>query len=342
MRTRLTVGAVALMLLVAICGCDPHHRRYLGPELPVAFGVRVTDGKLRIWTGSPCIGTTSINLMFKTSPDAAETLRLQTPGKSLQVNPPPGASRDDIAPDPGVQVEYLTLSEPYLGFDVVHALPPGFDWQTARNLLISLDGPPNSWPGQTDLAEAIDGSAQNPGRYWFDGFGWLDPAEVAAKNGKTLLTLCEPDPDVDPGPPRIFGARVTDGALRIWPGPYCGPVRNVILTFQPGQADLVLTADPSNSIPFENLTATGPYPGFHIAQPLPNGFDWRTAQSALLRVIKPGATFWTTQMDLTTVVAESARHSKSTYWFPGFGWLDSAQVAEQDGKTLLTTCAQKN
>jgi hypothetical protein len=112
----------------------------------------------------------------------------------------------------------------------------------------------------------------------------------------------------------------------------------VILTFQPGQADLVLDADSSVGASFEYLTVGGPYPGFKVTQELPNGFDWRTTKSVLLRLRMP-ATRMTTTTDLTEVAKESEQHPDDAYWFQGFGWLDRAGVAAQGG-TFLDACAK--
>ncbi|MGV9799004.1 hypothetical protein ACWDTP_13215 [Mycobacterium sp. NPDC003449] len=163
--------------MLAICGCDPlGKQRYRPPSKPPTVGVRIIDGELRIWTGSPCPGTTEVYLVFDMGQPDAPALQLTAPG-------------------PGVRVEYLTVGDPYPGFDIARALPPDFDWHTAETLYVSISGPPAAWNVTIDLADALDGSAQHPDdTYWFQGFGWLDPAEVAAQNGEKFLTLCTPDP----------------------------------------------------------------------------------------------------------------------------------------------------
>mgnify|MGYP000284713140 CR=1 FL=1 len=45
------------------------------------------------------------------------------------------------------------------------------------------------------IAKAIKESGRHPAdTYWFQGFGWLSPADVAGKDGKDLLTTCAPAP----------------------------------------------------------------------------------------------------------------------------------------------------
>lgn len=341
MIRRVVAISVVGALLLAICGCNPFGKNPLEPSLPGAFGARITNGKLQIWTGSLCIGVNTIKFQFDWGEKDRAELVLQTPIKTLQLHPPPGQTRGDVGPDPGVDVEHLTFGGPYPGFEVAKSLPPEFDWRKAKALGILIDGDLMAGGGEVDLTEVFDQSAHHPDdTYWFQGIGWLNPAEAASQDGKTFLAMCTPDPAKNDGRPRVFGVRGTEGSLRIWPGPYCGPADVVTLSFQPGQAALMLTADPLNGIPFENLTATGPYPGFNVARPLPNEFDWRTAKSAVLRVTNNDVTTWTRPTDLTPARTESAQHPEDTYWFQGFGWLNSSQVARHDGKDFLTACAQ--
>lgn len=327
-RRMLCLG-VAFATLMALCACDPLGK----PSLPVQFGVRVTDGQLRLWTGSPCRGTTAVNVTFNMDrPDKAEL--------KLEATPLPEVVGSQKAPpNPGTEVEYFTVGGPYPGFGVVTQLPPGFDWRTADTVFIFPQAP-HAFGATSKLGEAIKESDRHPAdTYWFEGFGWLNPQDIAAQDGTKFLTLCSRDPAQGRRLPRVFGARVTDGTLRIWPGQYCGPVDNVMLTFQPGQADLVLAADPHQAIPFDSLTATGPYPGFAVVRPLPSGFDWRTQKTVLLRVYRSNGDPWTTTTDLGPAVTESGQHAPDTFWFQGFGWLSPADVAAKDGKELLTACA---
>ncbi|WP_285032513.1 hypothetical protein [Mycolicibacterium sp. lyk4-40-TYG-92] len=329
MIRRILCLSATFVTLMASSGCDPLGK----PSLPVQFGVRVTDGQLRLWTGSPCRGTTAVNVTFNM--DRRDKAELK-----LEATPLPAAAGSHKAPpNPGSEVEYFTVGGPYPGFDVVTPLPAQFDWRTADTVFIFPQSP-RAFGAAGKLGEAIKESDRHPhDTYWFEGIGWLNPADVAAQDGRKFLTLCSPDRAQGRHLPRVFGVRVTDGTLRIWPGRFCGPVDDVILTFQPGQTDLVLAADSRNAVPFDALTATGPYPGFAVVRPLPGGFDWRTRKTVLLRVYRTNGEPWTTTTDLGPAVAESGRHAPDTYWFQGFGWLSPAEVADKDGKELLTACA---
>lgn len=342
MIRRISAVLAAVMMLVGLTACDPFGQNQLAPSLPVAYGVRVTDGKLRIWTGSPCLAATKVKLTFDTDHATRADLTLRTPLASQKINPPAGKSRDDIGADPGVDVEYLTLGGPYSGFDVIDALPQGFDWRSAKTLLIYLDGPNASWGASGDLAEAMTESVRHPDdTYWFQGVGWLNPADVSARDGRDFLTLCRPDPAQKPSLPRVFGVRVTDGALRIWAGPSCDATSDAILTFRPDKADLVLREAHDSMTAFQYLTVGEPAPAFHVSQPLPDNFHWRTENSVLLRVVNDRVDYWTSLTDLTPAITESAQHSADTYWFQGFGWLSPSEVIAKDGKDLLTACTQE-
>ncbi|MET0450590.1 MAG: hypothetical protein ABW137_02015 [Mycobacterium sp.] len=325
----LAVLIAVLTAALTIVGCGP-----LKPEnpmessLPIVYGARITDGKLNIWTGSPCAGTTSVRIAFESSDGKRAEMQLGTPTYEGKLTP-------------GVQVDHLVIGDPNPGFDVLEALPQGFDWLGAQTLTFDLGGPDLS-PGrvtQIDLAEVKSGSAQHPAdTYWFSGIGWLDPEQLAAQDGKTLLAYCTPDPARE-SLPRVSGVRVTDGTLRIWTGSPCSLVTGVMLTFQPGQADLVLNSEREIGQTVEFLTVGGPYPGFAVANALPRDFDWRTEKSVLLRVRFDGV-WWTKTTDLAAPIAESATHPADTYYFEGFGWLSPAQVAAGDGKEFITACSE--
>lgn len=77
----------------------------------------------------------------------------------------------------GVDVEHLTFGSPYPGFNVLKPLPPEFDWRKAKSLGV--------------LTEVFELSAHHPDdTYWFQGVGWLNPADVAEHDGKDFLTVC--------------------------------------------------------------------------------------------------------------------------------------------------------
>lgn len=142
------------------------------------FGARITDGALHIWTGSPCRGTTEVYLVFEMGKPNAPALKLAS-----------------TATEPGVMFEYLTIGGPYPGFDIDRALPANFDWRTAETLYLSVSGPPTTWNASTSLAEVVAGSEKHPAdTYWFEGVGWLAPAEVASLDGTKFIAVCSPDP----------------------------------------------------------------------------------------------------------------------------------------------------
>lgn len=162
---------VLLVVVALLTGCDPLGK----PSLMPAFGARVTDGRLQIWTGSHCVGVMSVILSFE--PSRAE-LELRAQAES------------------GAEVERLTLGGPYpTGLQVFQPLPDGFDWHTEESMGIAVYGGTGRWGTSTDLAEVIKGSSEHPpDTYWFQDVGWLNPADVAAKDGRTFLATCTDDP----------------------------------------------------------------------------------------------------------------------------------------------------
>ena len=189
-----------------------------------------------------------------------------------------------------------------------------------------------------NIAEVVKGSGEHPDdTYWFQDVGWLNPAEVAEKDGKTFLATCTPDPAKASSPPAAFGARVTDGKLRIWTGSPCAATTGVSLIFKPGQVDQVLTAPDPAGVAFDHLALGEPVPGLEVTKELPDGFDWRTQQSLQLAV-RAATPDQGASVDLAEVLKGSAQHPDHTYWFQDVGWLDPAAVAEKDGKTFTATC----
>lgn len=191
MTRRIGTLLTVLMALLAVCGCDPLGK----PSLEPSFGIRVAEGKLQIWFGSACDGTTGVDLTFDMSKDNEAALQLRTPVTALKQTSPSGRQEPVEGPDPGVAVEYITIGGPYPGLEVTKALPPGFHWQRMTSLFVGIEGPPVAWGTTSDLTKVLAESAQHsPDTYWFQGVGWLAPADVAAQSGKTFLTLCTPDP----------------------------------------------------------------------------------------------------------------------------------------------------
>jgi hypothetical protein len=175
-RYRVLAAATLVVALLAACdggdGWNPDAQ--FAPSLRPAFGARVTDGRLQIWTGSRCHDVTRLAFAFE--PDPAE-LVLTAPAERPAT------------------VEYLMLGGPYPGFDVSDPLPEGFDWRNAESMRISVYGGGDSWGSYVDIADVVEGSDQHPkNTYFFEGVGWLNPAEVEAQDGKTFLATCTSDP----------------------------------------------------------------------------------------------------------------------------------------------------
>ncbi|MEB3035015.1 hypothetical protein [[Mycobacterium] nativiensis] len=171
-------GVLLALTVMVLAGCrtEPgwHPSAPFAPSLRPAFGARVTDGKLQIWTGSPCAGTRF-------------TLAFEPSRFELQLT---------SGVEGGAAVEYLTLGGPYPpGLAISKPLPEGFDWRSQDSMRISIYGGLTFWGSTTDLAEVVHGSGQHPvDTYWFQDVGWLNPAEVAAQDGKTFLATCTADP----------------------------------------------------------------------------------------------------------------------------------------------------
>lgn len=170
---RIAVIAAVVSLLV---GCDRGgwNPERGAPSLRPAFGARITNGQLHIWTGTPCYRTIEVNLDF-------------TPNKGRLVLAAPDGQR--------AKVEHLTLGGPSPGLYVAQALPDGFDWRSAETLRFWTIGDPGGLGSSADIAEIVKGSAGHPDdTYWFQDVGWLNPAQVAERDGKTFLATCTPDP----------------------------------------------------------------------------------------------------------------------------------------------------
>ncbi|OBC16670.1 hypothetical protein A5784_25850 [Mycobacterium sp. 852013-50091_SCH5140682] len=269
--------------------------------------------------GSRCDHARAVNLEFG-------------PGKTLVLSAP----EHQWTP-----VDRLTLGGPYPGLRVTQPLPDGFDWRTAENLTIWINGDPGSLGAQTDLTVVRDESAKHPGdTYWFQDVGWLNPAQVAAADAKTFLALCTPDPEYKPSAPTVFGVRETDGLLRIWTGSPCPGTREAVVTFEPSGIELVLNSRNPVGIDFQRYTVGEPLADMDISRALPTDFDWTGQRELQLNVSRADPDTGPQRADLGVVRAESASHPEDTYWFQGIGWLNPTQVAEQDGKTFLATCTR--
>lgn len=164
-----------------------HPDAQFAPSLRPAFGARVTGGELQLWTGSPCVGVTRLSVVFD----------LATSGSAETVwTVPRGATTSSRgANGSGVTVERFTLGMAPEGLTVSEPLSAGYDWRSAATAHLLVDGPPVTWGSSVELAEVTKNSAAHPDdTYYFQDVGWLDPAQVAAQDGKTFLTTCTPDP----------------------------------------------------------------------------------------------------------------------------------------------------
>ncbi|WP_316576318.1 hypothetical protein [Nocardia canadensis] len=162
---------VAIAALLTSCGIFGKDQVDLRPGLPDAFGARITDSELRIWTGSRCLGAERAVLAFEPSHSA------------LILVPASGA---------GTDIEYLTVG-PNPGWKIAEPLPPGFEWRNERKLyLTQIDAGSGV---AADIETIVRDSAAHPAdTYWFQGVGWLNAADVAAQDGKTFRSFCSPHP----------------------------------------------------------------------------------------------------------------------------------------------------
>jgi hypothetical protein len=156
-----------------------------------------------------------------------------------------------------------------------------------------------------------------------------------------LVSACDPlgRPSLNPA----FGAREVNGQLAIWTGSTCHDVVGLELTFDPmdqaKRAQVVMSAPSGPGVDVDRFTLGQPVPGLPVTQPLPLGFDWRTAESVRIGVTGSGEKGgWGSTTQLADVIKDSSAHPDDTYYFQDVGWLNPAQVAEQDAKTFLATC----
>jgi hypothetical protein len=178
---RLSVACAGLLAAATIAACDT--RSQFEPSLPPAAGFRVTDGVLKLWTGTPCSGVIRLTLIF-------------------DVGTQESAEQVWTAPQPGVTLEHMDLlttsggSAPDTGgpLHVQKPLPPDYDWTTARWINFSVDGP-KAFGARVDVARVLRESAEHPsGSYLFGERGWMDASDVQRENQKSFLTVCTPDP----------------------------------------------------------------------------------------------------------------------------------------------------
>jgi hypothetical protein len=140
-----------------------------------------------------------------------------------------------------------------------------------------------------------------------------------------------------------FGARDVGGQLHVWTGSTCHQVTELSLVFDPNQDDRVeldMRAPGESGVDVDHFTVGEPVPGLTVTQPLPADFDWRSAESVRISVTSADGG-WGTTTQLAEVREASSEHPADSYWFQDVGWLNPAEVSEQDGKTFLATCTSK-
>ena len=178
-RSTTAIGVLAAMGVLAAChsGNDFDPPAQFAPSLRPAFGARVDDGQLRIWTGSPCVGVTRLAVVFDLAEqDTAQSVLTSTAKM-------------------GATVDRFTVGTAPAGMSVKTPLPAGYDWQSATSATLTLSGPPATWGSKVQLAEVKSGSATHPDdTYYFQDVGWLDAAQVKQQDGTSFLATCTADP----------------------------------------------------------------------------------------------------------------------------------------------------
>jgi hypothetical protein len=311
-----------LLLMISVSGCQLFGPDPQATSLPAVFGARITDGQLRLWTGSPCGEVSRVVVQF--TPD----------GGRLILEPPKGETAD---------IEFLTIGGAHPTLDVAEQLPDDFDWRTAQDVTLIVNSPDAVGSTPTSVSEIVANSAGHPeDTYYFQGIGWRNAAQIAQENRKSLLTVCTADPATEPSLPTALGARVTDGTLRVWTGTPCTGTNGVTLAFTPGddsqqQTTTSMFAPTGSPVDIDRLTVGTPPDGMQVKTALPAGFDWRTMQSVTLRVHRPELSR-EASVSLREVIEGSAEQPADNYYFDGIGWLDPAAVSDQDGGTFLGPC----
>jgi hypothetical protein len=176
------VAAVGVVGLLGFAACDTDGDDWdpdaqFAPSLRPAIGARVTDGDLRLWTGTPCERVTRVTLTFDAGTDESTTWVLTSRRAR------------------GVRLLGLSVEGPNRGFRVAEPLPDGYAWSDADEVSFVADAEAEVWGTSTDLDVVRDESADHADDvYYFDQVGWLDDDGVAAGNGEDFLTPCTPDP----------------------------------------------------------------------------------------------------------------------------------------------------
>jgi hypothetical protein len=141
-----------------------------GPKYPPVVGVRADGDELLISTGKVCPKDTEFTIDFRRG--------IHTPGVLSEA-----------------RIVKVVLSEPSSSIRVTNPLPTGVTWQEAGafNITAQILGEKSWTTGSGDLELlTVETAAQPPNLYSFSTFGWLTADEVAARDGKDLLTICTP------------------------------------------------------------------------------------------------------------------------------------------------------
>lgn len=144
------------------------------PPHPVVVGVRAEKGHLWVSTGRPCPAGTRFDVTFN-----------------------PYEKPDDVPLEftMGDSTATFDVTALATGFTVEQPLPAGYDWKTSPWIYVETQpgGRITTWVAATKLDDLTSASARHPeGSFYFGEAGWITPEEVAARDGKDLLTICTP------------------------------------------------------------------------------------------------------------------------------------------------------
>lgn len=183
MRRLGVVLVVLVVLAVVLARCDT--RAQFAPSMDRFVGLRADGEQLQIVTGVPCERVDRVVVLFSGGPDSKEVPRGQ------------------LTATAAVTVEELIVGSDVVvpGFTTIEALPPGFDWRDYDQVDVMLDGAAGSvGVGSGFLGPVRKQGAKHAGdgTFYVRGEGWLTSREMAAKDAKSFLTPCTPDPDGGP------------------------------------------------------------------------------------------------------------------------------------------------
>ena len=163
-----------LAAVAVLAACDPLGR----PSLESAFGARVLDGKLHIWTGSTCHDVIEFGLTFNPyKQDARAELLMKAPN------------------DVGVDVEYFTLGDQVPGLKLTQPLPPNFDWRSAESVRITVHGNKTGGWGDTTECRGDQELCRAPRRHLLvPGRGLAEPRRGQKAGWQDVPRHVHPEP----------------------------------------------------------------------------------------------------------------------------------------------------